>query len=176
MQYAVQSAGAIVWKPNNVKSMKPIEKYRLELTIGHADGRYDEMTFLREECMQIISRDRGCDDWDFDTHETPEKITVTVESEKRTYEVARLIETDRLTNEEESREILEVLGMDIAGTGDLSDALSDLTENTESTYRIIRSAIEVLCDVTDLDEPAMFHTCTQRAVFIARAMLRNIVK
>ena len=147
------------------------------------------MTYGLEECIQIIARDCGFDDCDLEWYETPVGMSVVVDCKKemRDIEIARLIEIEAHTNEEESREILEQTERELAGidtpvvfTTEMKDTLeqvvSELTENTESTYRIIRSAIEVLCDVTDLDEPAMFHTSTQRAVFIARAMLRNIVK
>jgi hypothetical protein len=152
-------------------------KYKIEYQ-NAVKNEHMGMTYGLEECIQIIARDCGFDDWDLDWSTTTVGMSVVVDCkrEMRDIEIARLIEIEAHTNEEESREILEVLGMDIASTGDLSDALSDLTENMESTYRIIRSAIEVLCDVTDLDEPSMFHTSTQRAVFVARAMLQNIVK
>ena len=133
------------------------------------------MTYGLEECIQIIARDCGFDDCDLEWYETATGMSVTVDCkrEMRDIEIARLIEIEAHTNEDESREIFEELEKEV--TGEVAAALSEVICVTESTYRIIRKALDVLCDVTD-DEPSDFHTAGQRAVFIARAMLRNIVK
>jgi hypothetical protein len=131
------------------------------------------MVYTLEEAVQIVARDAGFDDTDLDWFNTATGISITLECkrESRSLEIARLIPVAQHTNEEETQMLVEVLEEEL--TGEAAAILSELTCMTESTYRIIRKALEILDEATSEELDA---DVAQRAAFCAAAKLRNICK
>ena len=154
--------------------MKPIEKYRLEYTIGHADGRHMGMAYTLEECI-ALAKFEGRAEWDdeVEVRNTASGISLLIESEDATpFEIARLREIGMLTNEEESRIIFEELEKEVATQEEVAAAVSEVTCVTESTYRIVRRALEIVEGIYDHElnaEDAQAHA------FVAAALLKNVV-
>ena len=154
--------------------MKPIEKYRLEYTIGHADGRHMGMAYTLEECI-AIAKFEGRAEWDdeVEVRNTASGISLLIESEDaKPFEIARLREIGMLTNEEESRIIFEELEKEVATQEEVAAAVSEVTCVTESTYRIVRRALEIVQGIYDHElnaEDAQAHA------FVAAALLKNVV-
>lgn len=167
--------------------MKPLQKYRLEYTVGHADGRHMGMTYLLDECIALARFD-GHADWDEEVEviDTPVGKALTVDDTprgKRWYEIARLIEVESHTNEEESRLIFDALEKEVyemeppfvftsESQKELSCAISEVTCITESTYRIVRRALDIVQGIYNNElnaEDAQAHA------FVAAALLKNVV-
>ena len=154
--------------------MKPLEKYKLTLTVGHADGRHMGMTYLLDECI-AIAKFEGRADWDEEVEviDTPAGKTLTVEmphDPSRSYHIASLTEMASLTNEEESRLIFGALEGEV--TGEVAATLSEVICVTESTYRIVRRALEIVQGIYNHElnaEDAQAHA------FVAAALLKNVV-
>jgi hypothetical protein len=154
--------------------MKPIEKYRLEYTIGHADGRHMGMAYTLEECI-ALAKFEGHAEWDdeVEAYNTGAGISLAIErGDAKSFEIARLREIGMLTNEEESRIIFEELEKEVAAQEEVAAAVSEVTCVTESTYRIVRRALEIVQGIYNNElnaEDAQAHA------FVAAALLKNVV-
>lgn len=165
--------------------MKPIEKYRLEYTIGHADGRHMGMAYTLEECI-ALAKFEGRAEWDdeVEVRNTASGISLLIESEDATpFEIARLREIGMSKLEEEVGIVLGALQHEIdqvetpvTFTTDMRDEWSvtvdEVTGYTESAFRIVRRALEIVEGIYDHElnaEDAQAHA------FVAAALLKNVV-
>ena len=132
------------------------------------------MTYLLEECI-AIAKFEGHAEWDEEVEviDTPVGKTLTVEmphDPSRSYHIASLTEVESHTNEEESRLIFGALEDEV--TGDVAAALSEAICVTESTYRIVRRALDIVDGIYTQELSA---EDAQAHAFVAAALLKNVV-
>ena len=166
--------------------MKPLEKYHLEYTIGHADGRHMGMAYTLDECI-ALAKFEGRAEWDEEVaaYNTASGISLTIErhGEAKSFEIARLREIAVSTSEEEVGIVLGALQHEIDSveapvvfTSDMQDdwasTVDEVTGYTESVFKIVRRALDIVDGIYTHELSA---EDAQAHAFVAAALLKNVV-